>query len=98
MATPLSLHSDATAAGVRLFPNPTAGNSTLFYQLAAAEPVTIDVVDALGRTLTTLQHQAYQTSGSHALNIPSQQWPNGVYLIRVLQGSQVSYQRLLVTN
>jgi hypothetical protein len=83
---------------LQLFPNPTAGTSTLSYYLAAAEPVTIDVVDALGRTVTTLRNHVYETSGSHSLSIPSEQWKTGAYLIRVLQGSQVTYQRLLVTQ
>ncbi|MCB2410753.1 T9SS type A sorting domain-containing protein [Hymenobacter lucidus] len=83
---------------LQLFPNPTTGNSTLSYYLSAAEPVTIDVLDALGRTVTILRNQADEASGSHTLTLPSQQWQNGVYLVRVLQGSQVTYQRLLVAH
>ncbi|TGE22697.1 T9SS type A sorting domain-containing protein [Hymenobacter metallicola] len=83
---------------LQVFPNPTTGNSTLSYYLSAAEPVTIDVLDAMGRTVTTLRQQVYEASGSHTLTVPSEQWQSGVYLIRVLQGSQVTYQRLLVTQ
>ena len=71
------------AASLDVFPNPTSGPITLQYQTAVAAEVRIEMVDALGRTVRTLD----AAPGTGRVEIPTDGLSAGVYVVRMTAGS-----------
>ena len=95
-ARPLATTGAATAAVLGLYPNPTSGDVTLSLQASTAQPVRVEVYDALGQRVAALDQLAH--AGRNDLRLPLRQLPAGVYLVTVLHGSTRSTQRLVVTK
>jgi hypothetical protein len=82
-----------------VFPNPAQGGDvTVSYYLDKPAAVSVSVLDGLGRTVSTLANSAQQSSGSHALTMPTQGLAAGVYTVRVSQQSGVSYRKLVIAQ
>ena len=90
----------AVAAGVTLSPpapNPTAGPASLSLTLDAPRSVRVDVVDALGRTVATLQDGPL-AAGLHTLNVDTAALPGGVYVVSAADEDGTQTQRLTVVR
>ncbi|GAB3835934.1 alpha-amylase family glycosyl hydrolase [Hymenobacter jeollabukensis] len=95
----LRLTSTATAAkaakaglALELYPNPAAQQVQLSLRNAPAGPVQVQVYDAQGRRLRTLD----LSGAAHTLDTST--WADGVYFLRVQAGKAVGVQRLVVTH
>jgi hypothetical protein len=100
-------HSDGAALAVsetKLLPNapnPFAESTTLSYQLAEKQPVTIAIYDLLGRRVTTLVdgprpsgvHQIEWQAGTGSTSLSS-----GVYICRMQAGSYSGSQKLVLVR
>ncbi|QKG51435.1 T9SS type A sorting domain-containing protein [Hymenobacter sp. BRD67] len=93
----LASRTAASALPVSIYPNPLAADSRLAYTVAdATQPVTVEAFNSLGQRAATLL-QTTQTAGEHSLSLaPLQGLAAGVYLVRVLAGSQLTSQRVTV--
>jgi hypothetical protein len=82
-------------------PNPCRESTTLSYQLAEQQPVTIAVYDLLGRRVTTLV-DGPRPSGVHQIEwTPGQGRPSlssGVYICRMQAGSYTESQKLVLVR
>ena len=65
-----------------VFPNPTAGNPTVFYNLYAPELVSLTVCDVAGRTVLQVADNEYQFPGEYTYH-PTIKTP-GVYFIKLV--------------
>jgi hypothetical protein len=82
-----------------VFPNPAQGGDvTVSYYLPSAAAVSVDVVDMLGRSVTTLATGEQQNGGSHAYTIPTHDLAAGVYTVRVTQNGSVAHRKLVVSQ
>ncbi|MDZ4698535.1 MAG: kelch repeat-containing protein [Rhodothermales bacterium] len=64
------------------YPNPFADHTTLRYDLHAEAHVRIEIFDALGRRVHTIERQDAAGAG-HEATIESASWPAGLYLYRI---------------
>ncbi len=78
----------------RAAPNPFADRSELTLTVDRPQRVRIEVLDALGRFLTTL-HEGQVASGMHAITLNGEDFAPGVYLVRV-SGETFQFSRLVV--
>lgn len=71
------------ASGVKIqnFPNPVSNSTTFEYTLPFASRVRLSVVDAQGRTITTLEEQ--QAPGTYNINFDAGALANGAYQYRL---------------
>lgn len=93
-----SRQADEAAVAMSVFPNPSAGTSTITYQVAdQAQPVAVEVLDLLGRSVQTLVRTP-QTPGIHNLSVPAGTLAVGNYLVKVQVGDRVATRRLTVTE
>lgn len=78
-------------------PNPAINNTNIRYSLQQNADVTIQVLDAAGRTMTTIQQPA-QTTGPHVVNVATANWPTGnyVYLARTSTGAAIASQLTVI--
>ncbi|PLX30595.1 MAG: hypothetical protein C0600_07910 [Ignavibacteria bacterium] len=82
------------------YPNPaslTDGRTTLILQLAEEVPVRLDLYDALGRHVRTVQ-DGLMDSGRHFLDVSLAGLHTGSYFFRLTAGDQHLTRRMLVTE
>ena len=80
---------------VSLAPNPTAGETRLYFSLSKGTRLSIQVVDMTGRVVAQLADQNL-SAGSHALPVSTANLAGGVYNIRLATGEGVVTRRLVV--
>jgi hypothetical protein len=80
--------------GLKLFPNPTSGTTTLEYTLSSMQSVELQLLDLSGRELWQ-SHLGRVSSGIHRQEVPTVSLPAGIYLLRLHAGEQSSYVKLI---
>ncbi|HEX9953443.1 MAG TPA: CHRD domain-containing protein [Rubricoccaceae bacterium] len=78
-------------------PNPAGMRTRLVLTLAAAQPVRVDLLDALGRTVAVL-HDGPAAAGETEIGVDVSALPAGVYGVRVAGASVRAAQRLTVAR
>jgi len=84
----------AAPIGLKLFPNPTSGFSTLEYALFSMQSVDLQLLDISGRELWH-SHLGRMPGGIHQQGVPTANLPAGIYLLRLRAGEQSSYVKLI---
>ncbi|MGV9012157.1 MAG: M43 family zinc metalloprotease [Flavobacteriales bacterium] len=79
-----------------LYPNPTAGDVLLEYTSEGDGQVEIAVMDAVGKTVYT--NSTLVSAGDNSIEVALPQLPNGIYLLRVVDGANSMVQRLVVAH
>ena len=82
-------------AWLRVGPNPSRGGAAVRLDLAASGSVTVDVLDALGRTIVRL-HDGVLATGEVRWTLPAS-LPAGVYVVRVY-GAVTAHQPVTVVR
>ena len=79
------------------WPNPFAHRTTIAYELARPDRVTLAVYDMLGRKVATLVDQA-QTAGSHSAVFEPEALSSGVYLYRLETSTATTSRSMLLVR
>ena len=78
---------------ISLYPNPTSGNTTLAFNLAEANNLTITLYNAMGETLQVQTERGIQAANI-ALN--TNNLASGVYFVQVNNGNQYAVKQLII--
>ena len=78
-------------------PNPVVQDARIPLSLGAAAEVRVDILDALGRRVTTLFDGPLE-AGEHALPLDSSQLASGIYVCWVRSGGKVFQRRFTVVR
>ncbi|MDR3678943.1 MAG: T9SS type A sorting domain-containing protein [Flavipsychrobacter sp.] len=78
-------------------PNPSVNSTNINFSLQQNADVTIQVLDATGRVMTTVQQPGLAT-GTHVVNISTESWPAGnyVYIARTSTGAAIASQLTVI--
>jgi hypothetical protein len=76
------------------FPNPFRDATTLTFSLPTADQVRLEVFDALGRRVATVE-EGTRSAGTHEVTFTARALPPGLYLVRLTAGSQTATRRLI---
>ena len=80
-------------------PNPVAsGAATLAFELAQAGAVSLEVFDTLGRRVAIAAQQEAMAAGPHTRSVDLSALAPGVYLYRLVAGTQVATRTLTVVR
>ena len=90
-----SLGAPEAFALLPAYPNPSQGAVTLAYQLAERAPVTLEVIDVLGRRVAVLVSEE-QEPGHYAVRWAPRGLAAGTYLYRLRAGEQAATRRLQI--
>lgn len=85
--------SDKTISSINIYPNPTSGNAFVQLDLANTQHVQLDLLDAIGRVLTT---QILGNIQSQQIELSTNALPSGVYFIRFIIDNEIHTKRLIV--
>jgi hypothetical protein len=89
-AVPEVLASDE----ITVFPNPTRDNATVSLTLNESAKVSVEVIDALGRTVNNLVQEL--EAGSQKIDISTAVLPSGIYHVKITAGGFVTTKPLSV--
>ncbi len=79
-------------------PNPVRASAHLGFSLAESSPVTLDVYDLAGRRVASVLDGSTLPAGPHACELSTSDWPPGVYLVRLRQGTRSATRRIVVVS
>lgn len=71
-----------------VWPNPFSTQATVSFEVVGGEPVTVRVLDVLGRSRGTLLAARALPAGRHTVSLEAADLPSGTYLIRLESGSR----------
>jgi hypothetical protein len=77
-------------------PNPLHSKTELSFTIPEAGEVSVDLLDVLGRSVTTLAEKRMFHAGYHAISWSSAGLPSGIYLARLRYGNEMKILRLSV--
>ncbi|MEN7550769.1 glycoside hydrolase family 19 protein [Rapidithrix thailandica] len=80
---------------LKAYPNPSAGQFTLHYQLKEEGEVSLSIYDASGSQVVNLVNE-YQEVGHHSVQWEASGMNSGLYIVRLLTGRQVKLIKLMV--
>lgn len=80
--------------GLSVYPNPTAGDARVDFELAAAQQITLRVLDLTGRIV--INQQLEGTAGSNKIRLEMGAMSNGVYVVEIQAGNFHGQKRLMV--
>ena len=100
IGTAVAGEDDARPAVLALHPpapNPTRGASSVRVDLPTPARLRLAVVDALGREVTVLI-DADRPAGAHTVELATAGLAPGVYVVRLVVGTELATQRLTVVR
>ncbi|MDZ7717560.1 MAG: T9SS type A sorting domain-containing protein [Balneolaceae bacterium] len=77
------------------YPNPFNPTTVISYQLPVRSEVRLEVYDMLGRNVATLVN-GQVSAGRHTINFDARNLSSGVYLYRLVAGSQIMTRKLTI--
>lgn len=96
ITTPLNVNDISKTNLISIFPNPTNGNSNLELNLVENSNVKVDVLNTLGQVVFT--KTLTNVSGNQTINIDSQNFESGLYLVNIKVGDLTTTKKLTVTK
>jgi PKD repeat protein len=95
--SPTSATSTAAVIGdLRVFPNPNHGDFWLEIVLSSNKTLNVDLMNTLGQTIASRQESL--PSGQSMLHFNNNALSSGAYYLKVFDGEQYAYLRVVVTN
>jgi len=97
IAMPPLTHTQAiNGLHLSLAPNPVQQEASITYHLPQAGPTTITLLDINGRVLKTLLDTPNHEAGTYQLITQRQDWPTGLYYLRIVHQSDQLHQAFLI--
>jgi PKD repeat protein len=92
----LSVNDDGLADKLNLLvlPNPSNGSFSLNFNSQQSDITKIEIVDIAGRLL--FSNSMESGSGKNAIPFALNEWPDGTYLLRISNSSEISTTKLLI--
>jgi len=99
--TPVSGVKDepgAALASLEIWPNPTHGDFTVTYSLRSAEPVTVEIVDVMGRTIEKVLDAQVLGAGTYQTHVSGDRLMSGIYWVVIRSGRYIKKSTVLIAK
>jgi acid phosphatase type 7 len=91
--------ADGRQSAIKIYPNPTAGNTTIEYTSLTDGHVSLYIFDIAGRRVKTLVNQLKKAGTyKHVINTKNEQLAPGIYSVNLATGKQKNIQQFIVTQ
>jgi len=94
-AVPAGITESTDALGLNVFPNPSADQAQVNYNLTESTNVTISIYDVTGKLISS-DNKGVQAAGRHFSAINTEAMANGFYTVSVQTGSSRSTVKMIV--
>ena len=78
------------------YPNPFNPETTIEYSLSESGKVTLEVFDLLGREVSKLISNEFQTSGFHEISFDAENLPSGIYFYKLTSGNFIETKKMML--
>ncbi|MEM1044257.1 MAG: T9SS type A sorting domain-containing protein, partial [Bacteroidota bacterium] len=92
-----ALEAAARTSALGAFPNPFADRTEIGFELEASARVELVVYDVRGREVATLANDVLE-AGQHSVEFDAASLPSGVYIYRLVTGTQVETGRMTLVK
>lgn len=86
---------EANAFGLNVYPNPATSDVNVAFNLNNESEVSVSVTDLTGKVIS-VNNLGTQTAGAHKVNLDTQAFAKGVYVVKFTANNVVSTQRLVI--
>jgi len=86
---------EANAFGLNVYPNPASSNVNVAFNLNNESDVNVTVTDLTGKVIA-VNNLGTQAAGAHKVNLDTQAFAKGVYVVKFSANNVVSTQRLVI--
>lgn len=83
-------------AGLLIYPNPSAGEFTIRYDLLKRSNVRIDILDLKGSLLRTPVNVSAQYEGRYSIPVNISDLPNGIYIVSLTKDEQRFTEKVIL--
>jgi PKD repeat protein len=80
---------------LRVVPNPAKGEAQVLFNVSSADPISVELVDVLGRSLGIL-YEGRSAQGPQRVDLPVPELRSGMYFVRLLSGQDTRVVRFVV--
>lgn len=87
-----------TLNNLSIAPNPFQSNTTLAYQLHSDATVSIDILDATGKSLTTIMNNQRMPKGSYRIPYERANLKGGFYMTRLRVGKDIIIKKMILID
>ncbi len=87
--------TEAKPNTIVLYPNPTADQTQVTFEVRAAANISLDIRDEQGRLMETLISQYYE-EGSYTKNIDTRTYESGAYFVSFYDGMAMQTEKLII--
>jgi hypothetical protein len=94
---PTSVNENQNNISFNVYPNPASGQINVSWNQAEQSIISLQITDHLGQIVFNADPQI-MTSGIHSMNIPSNQFSNGVYFIKMQGENSNVVKKITVMN
>ncbi len=81
---------------VVLYPNPTRGGTYLQYQVNQTTAIKVGIFNETGKLVKSVVENEFVFIGVQRLSIPTEDLPNGIYFIRLIDGERTTSLKFLI--
>lgn len=81
-----------------VYPNPSAGEFIIAYDLLRRSNVNIAIYDMNGALVRVVTDTKGQYEGRYRLPVNLNELPNGIYIVSLINGDKHSTERLVITR
>ncbi len=83
---------------LNIFPNPFTTQTNITYELPNASPININIFDATGRQVATLEDNTLKEQGQHTLTFDGSHLGKGIYYIHIRSDETQTTQKVVLTH
>lgn len=94
VVTGVGISESVSSINIELFPNPTSGQFTISIENSGADDIAIEISDMEGRKVMALSDKVNGSIYEQQFDISN--FANGVYYIKVISGSEMKIEKLVL--
>jgi len=94
---PVSINENQNILSFNVYPNPASGQISIRWNQAEQENVSLQITDHLGQVVFTAAPEM-MSPGIHSINIPSEQFANGIYFVKMQGENSNVVKKITVMN
>lgn len=79
---------------IKLYPNPTNGNSSIEISVSKTEKIQINILDMSGKLISTVANEVVQ-EGIYSKQLQTQELANGLYMIQLITNENVTLYKFM---
>lgn len=83
---------------LRLFPNPSSGNTTVSFEMETSSKCTIQIFNTAGEKVASPLVEEKLIAGQHDIGLHLESLPNGIYVVRLSYNNRHEFKQMILVK